>query len=140
MGNRCRRNSYAVPYHRHLLASIVIGVGAALFMGISLSAYTPPGGDESVAQEAIASADGILAVESRSIIVVTAPPEKAEIRQIRGTLQSGQTLSASLIDQGVSGEAIELVSRTLAPVFDFRRSQPGHSYLLEQEESLIPVR
>ena len=77
MGNRCGRNSYAMPYHRHLLASIVIGVGAALIMGISLSAYTSPGGEESVAQEAFAPTDEMLAVESRSIIVVEAPPEKA---------------------------------------------------------------
>jgi len=47
---------------------------------------------------------------------------------VSGTIQSGQSLFAALVSQGVPETSIHPVVASLQQVFDFRRSQPGHDY------------
>jgi len=51
----------------------------------------------------------------------------------RGVIERGESLSASLRRQGVSPATIQLVSREMRPVFNFRYSRPGDTYRLGQD-------
>jgi murein DD-endopeptidase MepM/ murein hydrolase activator NlpD len=51
----------------------------------------------------------------------------------QGVLRSGESLGPVLRAQGITPAAIHLISQEVRPVFDFRRSQPGHRYRLSQD-------
>ena len=50
----------------------------------------------------------------------------------QGVLERGESLGASLSEQGVSAAAIHRITTEMRPIFNFRRSRPGDSYQLEQ--------
>jgi murein DD-endopeptidase MepM/ murein hydrolase activator NlpD len=51
----------------------------------------------------------------------------------KGSLASGQCLSAALRRQGVSSSTVDLVAQEMRSVFNFRSSQPGDRYRLVQD-------
>lgn len=51
----------------------------------------------------------------------------------RGEIGRGETIAASMQRQGVDPAAIQLVSRELRKIFDFRRSRAGDTYRLAQD-------
>jgi murein DD-endopeptidase MepM/ murein hydrolase activator NlpD len=57
-------------------------------------------------------------------------PDRGELVVTKGSLVAGQTLSTALRRQGVSAAAVHVIARELRPIFDFRRSRPGHGYRL----------
>ena len=68
-------------------------------------------------------------------------PQPGE-RVIEGTLGRGQTLSAAMRGQGISASTVHRIDRAARPVFDFRRSQPGHKYrlVLGAEDEVVRFR
>lgn len=52
----------------------------------------------------------------------------------RGKLARGESLGAALRRQGVSARTVHLIAKEMRKVFDFRRSQPGDTYRLGQDE------
>ncbi len=62
-------------------------------------------------------------------------PEPSTMRVVTGHIPRGSTLAKALGDQGVAARAVDRISRTLRPLFDFRRAQPGDFYALIQDES-----
>ena len=61
-------------------------------------------------------------------------PEGAPLRVVAGRIPERGTLAASLSDYGVSATAVDHVSRTLRPLFDFRNAQPGDFFTLIQDD------
>jgi len=65
-----------------------------------------------------------------------APQQKpATMRVVTGHIPRASTLAAALGSQGVAVQTVDRISRTLRPLFDFRRAQPGDFYALIQDES-----
>ncbi len=62
-------------------------------------------------------------------------PQPRNDRVTSGTIRRGESLSRSLMRNGVSAEAIRVIVQELSPHYDFRRSQPGHDYRLTQTEA-----
>ncbi|HXV35537.1 MAG TPA: M23 family metallopeptidase [Myxococcota bacterium] len=54
----------------------------------------------------------------------------AQPAQIEGVLERGQSLARSLAARGVAARSVDQIAREMRGHFDFRRSQPGHSYRL----------
>jgi murein DD-endopeptidase MepM/ murein hydrolase activator NlpD len=73
---------------------------------------------------------------AESEVPVAEPEPRVEtvVHVIRGSLGRGQTLSSSLRSQGVSEKIVQQVTQAISPLFDFRRSQPGHGYRLSRNE------
>lgn len=53
-------------------------------------------------------------------------------RVTEGVLRRGDTLARSLTGQGVSARVVDRIAREMIGHYDFRHSQPGHGYRLEQ--------
>jgi murein DD-endopeptidase MepM/ murein hydrolase activator NlpD len=67
---------------------------------------------------------------------VDAPHVKpATMRVMTGHIPRASTLADALGGQGVAVQTVDRISRTLRPLFDFRRAQPGDFYALIQDES-----
>lgn len=64
---------------------------------------------------------------------VTALPGDELSLVTRGEIGRGETIAASMQRQGVDPAAIQLVSRELRKVFDFRRARAGDTYRLAQD-------
>jgi murein DD-endopeptidase MepM/ murein hydrolase activator NlpD len=62
-------------------------------------------------------------------------PETRSARISEAELGRGDTLARSLASHGVSGRVADRIAREMIGHFDFRRSQPGHSYQLVQDEN-----
>ncbi len=62
-------------------------------------------------------------------------PQPLSDRVTSGTIRRGESLSRSLVRNGVSAEAIHVIVREMSPHYDFRMSQPGHDYQLTQTEA-----
>ncbi len=60
--------------------------------------------------------------------------ETAPVRTIEGVLERGDTIARSLAAQGVGARVVDQIARQMIGHFDFRRSQPGHSYRLVQDD------
>jgi murein DD-endopeptidase MepM/ murein hydrolase activator NlpD len=58
--------------------------------------------------------------------------EVALPRVTEGVLERGDTLARSLTGQGVSARVVDRIARQMIGHYDFRHSQPGHSYRLVQ--------
>lgn len=71
-----------------------------------------------------------------------AAPAAAEVDVVRGRIQAGDTLSRSLGRFEVSHAMVHTIDRGLRPLFDFRRSRPGHRFWLtrDAEGSLLEFR
>jgi murein DD-endopeptidase MepM/ murein hydrolase activator NlpD len=64
-----------------------------------------------------------------------ASPEASEAVSLRiteGVLKRGDTLARSLTGQGVSARVVDRIARAMIGHYDFRHSQPSHSYRLVQ--------
>jgi murein DD-endopeptidase MepM/ murein hydrolase activator NlpD len=61
----------------------------------------------------------------------TPVPPRLQISE--GALGRGETLARALGDEGLSSQSIHEISRSLAPHFDFRRSQPGHEFRVARD-------
>jgi murein DD-endopeptidase MepM/ murein hydrolase activator NlpD len=134
---RSRRSSYTTPYHRHFLASVGVGLFAAVATVVSLSAFTPPGDRspvEAVAGPQAAAAPAAEPAPDDPPAVDAAPPEPA-VWVTRGAILSGQTLVGSLRKRGVDRDVVDLIAREMTPYFDFRHAQPGHTYRLARDDS-----
>jgi len=55
-------------------------------------------------------------------------------RIVEGVLERGDTLARSLTGQGVKARTVDQIARGMIGYYDFRHSQPGHSYRLVQGE------
>jgi len=53
-------------------------------------------------------------------------------RVTEGVLEPGDTLARSMTGQGVSARVVDRIAREMIGHYDFRHSQPGHSYRLAQ--------
>jgi len=79
------------------------------------------------------------AVQSPTLEEVAEPidvpiePETPLARISEAELGRGDTLARSLARQGVTGGIVDRIAREMIGHFDFRRSQPGHSYRLVQD-------
>jgi murein DD-endopeptidase MepM/ murein hydrolase activator NlpD len=62
-------------------------------------------------------------------------PETLAPRISEAELRRGDTLASSMGSRGVSGRVVDRIAREMIGHFDFRRSQPGHSYRLVQDEN-----
>jgi len=62
-------------------------------------------------------------------------PAPSTLRVVTGHIPRGGTLGSALQAQGVTHGAVDRISRTLRPLFDFRHAQPGDFYALIQDES-----
>jgi len=69
-------------------------------------------------------------------------PQTPRLQITRGELAAGETLASSLGRQGIPPGVVHVISRELSPLFDFRRSQPGHRYRLtrDAEGALVAFR
>lgn len=86
-----------------------------------------------VAQEGMA-ADVAAAPAMGAVVVVTPPmPEPPVLDVIEGIIGQDTTLYGSLRGQGISPEAIYVITRELTPYFDFRRARPGHRYRMTRD-------
>ena len=71
-----------------------------------------------------------------TLVEADAPQEKpATMRVVTGHIPRASTLADALGGQGVAVQTVDQISRTLRPLFDFRRAQPGDFYALIQDES-----
>jgi len=64
---------------------------------------------------------------------LAAERESLRLQITRGELAAGETLASSLGRAGVTPDLVQLISRELSPLFDFRRAQPGHRYRLSRD-------
>jgi murein DD-endopeptidase MepM/ murein hydrolase activator NlpD len=64
--------------------------------------------------------------------VSTDTSETVSPRVTEGVLERGDTLVRSLTAQGVSVRVVDQIARRMIGYYDFRHSQPGHSYRLVQ--------
>ncbi|MBW2714653.1 MAG: M23 family metallopeptidase [Deltaproteobacteria bacterium] len=55
-------------------------------------------------------------------------------RIVEGVLERGDTLARSMTGQGVNARTVDQIARGMIGYYDFRHSQPGHSYRLVQNE------
>ena len=60
-------------------------------------------------------------------------PKATSSRISEAEFGRGDTLARSLAKQGVAGIVVDRIAREMIGHFDFRRSQPGHSYRLVQD-------
>jgi murein DD-endopeptidase MepM/ murein hydrolase activator NlpD len=58
------------------------------------------------------------------------PALEPELRVFEGSLASGETLSESLRQEGVSSNIVHTITRAMGKLYDFRKARPGHSYHL----------
>jgi murein DD-endopeptidase MepM/ murein hydrolase activator NlpD len=63
-------------------------------------------------------------------IATDTPVLEPELRVFEGSLASGETLSESLRQEGVSGGIVHTITRAMGKLYDFRKARPGHSYRL----------
>jgi murein DD-endopeptidase MepM/ murein hydrolase activator NlpD len=136
---RARRSSFNAPYLRQFLVSVGLGVGAAMATVVSLSAFIPfqprfevaeaaaalPAPDEG--PPALADAGGG-AGDGES-------PFDGAVSVTRGAILRGQTLFGSLRNRGIERSIIGLITREMAPHFNFRHAQPGNTYRLVRDDS-----
>ncbi len=124
-----------------------VGVCAALGMLISVSPF-----DSSNAAVPAVTAEfenstleiSIAPIAKDPTTAAPAPALEAEVealpraleavspRVTEGVLERGDTLARSLTGQGVNARVIDRIAREMIGHFDFRRSQPRHSYRLVQ--------
>jgi len=132
---RARHSSYAAPYHRHFLASMALGVGAAVVTVALLSAFIPSEPRSEVAERVAA----LPAPDGEPTALPDAgdgeTPSEGVVWVTRGAILSGQTLVGSLHKRGIEGDIIGLITREMAPHFNFRRAQPGTTYRLARDDS-----
>jgi murein DD-endopeptidase MepM/ murein hydrolase activator NlpD len=136
---RARRSSYAAPYHRHFLASVGLGVGAAVATVVSLSAFIPSElryeGDELAAALPAPDGDATAVPNAGGAAVDGETSPDGMVWVTRGAILSGQTLIGALRKRGIEGDIIGLITREMAPHFNFRRAQPGNTYRLARDNS-----
>ena len=87
---------------------------------------------ELVIAEEVAAALEIAAVQAEELRAPVAPPRKQ--RMTSGTIRRGESLSRSLVRNGVSAETIHVIVEAMSPHYDFRKAQPGHDYRLTQAD------
>lgn len=95
----------------------------------------PIAADPIVAPPIAAAPAPIPATEPDAVIERDASAEDYEAgwpRITEGVLARGDTLARSLTDQGVSARVVDRIAREMIGHYDFRHSQPDHSYRLVQ--------
>jgi len=134
MQARIRRSSDAAC-HRHFLASVVLGVGAAVATVVTLSAFIPSEPRSEVAELAatLPAPNGEPTALPNTGDGETASEGGAWVT--RGAILSGQTLNGSLRKRGIEGDIIGLITLVMAPHFNFRHAQPGNTYRLVRDDS-----
>ncbi len=60
------------------------------------------------------------------------PAPQLDFTVTSGKIQAGGSLNSSLRGQGISATVVHEISRSMRPVFDFRRARSGHEYRLIQ--------
>jgi murein DD-endopeptidase MepM/ murein hydrolase activator NlpD len=84
-------------------------------------------------------AAAISAAASPALEEVAAPeavrpePKTPSVQISEAELGRGDSLASSLGSRGVAGRVVNRIAREMIGQFDFRRSQPGHSYRLVQD-------
>ncbi len=63
-----------------------------------------------------------------------APMPEPQRHLFEGTLASGETLSQSLRDNGISSDIVHTITRAMGKLYDFRKARPGHSYSLRLDD------
>ncbi len=127
--------SHAARY----LGDVLVSVTAALVTGLVTFALLS--GFASFRVSLAAPADPPTESELAVMPPVAAPMLPEPVPQIvtEGVLAKGDSLGRSLAKQGVAAATVHEVSRAMAPHFDFRRAQPGHSYELVQNAAGQPL-
>ena len=88
-----------------------------------------------VEQDAVA-ADAAAAPVMGAVVAAAPPaPEPPALDVIEGTIGQGATLYDSLRSHGISPGAVHVITREMAPHFDFRQARPGHSYRVTRAPS-----
>jgi murein DD-endopeptidase MepM/ murein hydrolase activator NlpD len=120
-------------------------VGAVVLISEALADMAEPALARLVEPERTSSALEKLPSGLEGVQVSSAPPGLRGLSAARhsaprshsvvtqGVLRSGESLGAVLRNQGITPAAIHLISQQVRPLFDFRRSQPGHRYRLSQD-------
>ncbi|HME73393.1 MAG TPA: M23 family metallopeptidase [Myxococcota bacterium] len=76
---------------------------------------------------------GAAPAEAPSPAVPCGPPPAPRI--VTGTIESGVSVAAALHREGLSPTTVDLLTREMASVFDFRRSHPGDRYTIVRGRS-----
>jgi murein DD-endopeptidase MepM/ murein hydrolase activator NlpD len=63
---------------------------------------------------------------------LAADPTPRKLTITEGTIGRGQSLAVALGRQGISAHVVHQIATEMAPIYDFRYSQPGDSYRLVQ--------
>ena len=111
----------------------------ALLLGVSAGAITASVLEHNASQVLAGPIDGPfeeqLAMNERPLHFEPAPPipEPPPTHTLRGELRHGDTLAAALRREEIANGVIHRIDRGLRPLFDFRRSRPGHSFSLVQD-------
>ena len=120
-----------------------VGVCAALGMLISVSPFDSSNAavpavtaefENSTLEISIApiAKDPTTAAPAPALEALPRALEAVSPRVTEGVLERGDTLARSLTGQGVNARVIDRIAREMIGHFDFRRSQPRHSYRLVQ--------
>ncbi len=138
MDERAPRTRPSASHSLAFLQHFFLLSGLALFaaVGCVVAFSTVVGGDtaqESFTAAALETAPALPDVAAGSDPFSAPKPEEV-LRVTEGVIEPGETLASSLRRQQVSPEAAVLIASELAPLFDFRRAQPGHSYWLVQAD------
>ena len=131
---RARRSSYRIPYHRHFVGSVGLGLTVVTITVIALSTLDPPVVDAGSAPAAADVAE-LAPSEADPLATVALPPLEPVVRITKGQIEPGRSLASALADQGAPSEVVSLIALEMSGHFDFRYAQPGHSYRLTQDES-----
>ena len=127
------------PSRRWVVMSVLVALGFVSGIGASQHRPGDPGGllarvdPEAVAQLPLPGEPSLPArlPEPPSVpdALEVPEPELAEWTAVsKGELRSGETLGRALRNQGISAEIVHLITQQVGPLFDFRRSRPGHRY------------
>lgn len=130
------------PARRGLAVALLLAAGFASAVGLLSSSErarpqadrTQPFSSHVVTEYPPMGVDELpLQAESEAGEVSDLADESPRVLETRGVIARGESLSAALRRQGIEPATIQLISRELRPVFDFRRSRPGDSYRLGRD-------
>ncbi|MEE2677259.1 MAG: peptidoglycan DD-metalloendopeptidase family protein [Myxococcota bacterium] len=126
----------AISRHDLVLVALVFGMVA-----VSASVLAAAVRERVPAVPATAEAAPPVPWES-DLATAEVPPEIADLaahgpdgRMLHGQIQPGDTLGQALGRFDVSHRVVHVIDRGLRPLFDFRRSRPGHSFWLKRDDA-----
>lgn len=113
----------------------LVAVLVAISAGAIMASVREMSDSAPVAQALAGPFEEELAVFERpsEIAVIAAAPAFEDLEVIQGVIRRGDTLSRALGRHDVPASVVHVIDRRLRPLFDFRRSRPGHEFRLAQD-------